>query len=76
MKWIKNGQEIILTDRGRPVGRIVPMEKEALPIVGALNFARIPNRESRPGFAIVRCLRAADSASSCTARPFMGWNPL
>ncbi|MBW1778312.1 MAG: type II toxin-antitoxin system prevent-host-death family antitoxin [Deltaproteobacteria bacterium] len=32
MKWVKNGQEIILTDRGRPVGKIVPMDKEALPL--------------------------------------------
>ena len=32
IKLVKNGQEIILTDRGAPVGKIVPMEKNALPL--------------------------------------------
>jgi len=32
IKLVKNGQEIILTDRGTPVGKIVPMEKNALPL--------------------------------------------
>jgi prevent-host-death family protein len=32
VKLVKKGQEIILTDRGRPVGRIVPMENKTLPL--------------------------------------------
>jgi prevent-host-death family protein len=32
IKLVKNGQEIILTDRGNPVGKIVPMEKDTLPL--------------------------------------------
>jgi prevent-host-death family protein len=32
LKMVKNGNEIILTDRGRPVGKIVPLEEESLPL--------------------------------------------
>jgi len=32
LKMVKNGTEIILTDRGRPVGKIVPLEEESLPL--------------------------------------------
>jgi prevent-host-death family protein len=32
LKMVKNGNEIILTDRGRPVGKIVPLEVESLPL--------------------------------------------
>ena len=30
LKLVKNGNEIILTDRGRPIGKIVPIEKNQL----------------------------------------------
>jgi len=30
LKRVREGQEIILTDRGRPVGKIVPMPEESL----------------------------------------------
>ncbi|MEE8397995.1 MAG: type II toxin-antitoxin system prevent-host-death family antitoxin [Desulfobacterales bacterium] len=26
LRYVKNGNEVVLTDRGRPVGRIVPIE--------------------------------------------------
>ena len=32
LKMVRNGSEIILTDRGRPVGKIVPINSEDLPI--------------------------------------------
>jgi len=32
LKTVRKGSEIILTDRGRPVGRIVPIETESLPL--------------------------------------------
>ena len=32
IKMVKNGDEIILTDRGRPVGKIVAIEKSLLPL--------------------------------------------
>ena len=32
LKTVQQKGEIILTDRGRPVGRIVPIETEALPL--------------------------------------------
>jgi len=32
IKMVQNGSEIILTDRGRPVGKIVPIQPEDLPV--------------------------------------------
>ncbi len=32
LKLVKAGQEVILTDRGCPVGKIVPIEKTELPL--------------------------------------------
>ena len=32
IKMVKNGAEVILTDRGRPVGKIVPIQPEDLPL--------------------------------------------
>jgi prevent-host-death family protein len=32
LKMVQNGSEIVLTDRGRAVGKIVPIEKESLPL--------------------------------------------
>ena len=32
IKMVQKGSEIILTDRGRPVGKIVPIQPEDLPI--------------------------------------------
>lgn len=32
LKMIRNGGEVILTDRGRPVGKIVPIQAESVPL--------------------------------------------
>ena len=32
IKTVQKGNEILLTERGRPVGKIVPLSKEALPL--------------------------------------------
>lgn len=32
LKLVRKGKEVILTDRGEPVGKIVPIEAEALPL--------------------------------------------
>lgn len=32
LKHVKNGHEVILTDRGRPVGKIVPIKPTELPL--------------------------------------------
>lgn len=42
LKMVRNGSEIVLTDRGRPVGKIVPMKAESLPL-----HARIKHLEEQ-----------------------------
>ena len=42
LKIVQNGSEIILTDRGRPVGKIVPIKEESLPL-----HARIKQLEEK-----------------------------
>ena len=32
LKWVQKGREIILTDRGRPVGRLIPVDTKTLPL--------------------------------------------
>ena len=32
LKSVQKGREILITDRGRPVGKIVPVEAETLPL--------------------------------------------
>ena len=32
IKMVQNGSEVIITDRGRPVGKIVPVQSEDLPL--------------------------------------------
>ena len=32
LKMVRNGAEIVITDRGKPVGRIVPIEAAELPL--------------------------------------------
>ncbi len=32
LKMVRNGSEIILTDRGQPIGKIVPINTESLPL--------------------------------------------
>lgn len=32
LKLVKEGNEVILTDRGQPVGKIVPIESQSLPL--------------------------------------------
>jgi prevent-host-death family protein len=36
LKMVQQGNEVILTDRGRPVGKIVPIKTEHLPISARL----------------------------------------
>lgn len=36
LKLVQKGREIVLTDRGRPVGRLVPVETQALPLAERL----------------------------------------
>ena len=33
LKIVQKGSEVILTDRGRPVGKIVPVKPESLPLL-------------------------------------------
>jgi len=40
LKMVQQGKEVILTDRGRPVGKIVPIQTKHLPI-----SARLKNLE-------------------------------
>ncbi len=32
LKSVQKGREILITDRGRPVGKIIPVEPETLPL--------------------------------------------
>ncbi len=32
LKMVRNGAEIVITDRGKPVGKIVPIEQTELPL--------------------------------------------
>lgn len=32
IRLVEKGKEVVLTDRGRPVGRLVPIDKRALPL--------------------------------------------
>ncbi len=36
LKAVREGREVIITDRGRPVGRIVPIQNSDLPITSRL----------------------------------------
>ncbi|OIP49944.1 MAG: type II toxin-antitoxin system prevent-host-death family antitoxin [Deltaproteobacteria bacterium CG_4_10_14_3_um_filter_60_8] len=36
LQTVRQGAEIILTDRGRPVGKIVPIQPEELPLAARL----------------------------------------
>jgi prevent-host-death family protein len=36
LKVVQKGNEILLTERGRPVGKIVPISKEALPLAARM----------------------------------------
>ncbi len=38
LKMVQEGREVVLTDRGKPVGRIVPVEKTELRSVGSECF--------------------------------------
>jgi prevent-host-death family protein len=42
LKLVKKGREVVLTDRGVPVGKIVPIEEETLPLE-----ARVSRLESQ-----------------------------
>ena len=42
LKLVRKGREVVLTDRGEPVGKIVPIEAETLPLE-----ARIRRLESQ-----------------------------
>lgn len=38
LKLVKNGEEVILTERGCPIGKIVPIEKKELPLEARLRL--------------------------------------
>lgn len=37
LKNVQKGREIIITDRGKPVGKIVPMPSDSLPLADRIN---------------------------------------
>lgn len=37
IKGVQEGKEIIITDRGRPVGKIIPIPKGSLPLADRIN---------------------------------------
>ncbi len=37
LKNVQKGKEIVLTDRGKPVGKIVPMPADSLPLFERIN---------------------------------------
>ena len=37
LKNVQNGQEIIITDRGRPVGKIIPVSQDSLSLAERIN---------------------------------------
>ena len=54
LRMVEKGNEIVLTDRGRPVGKIVPFVREALPLasrVKEMEYAGIiePTTGKGPG---------------------------
>lgn len=36
IRMVEKGKEVVLTDRGRPVGKLVPIDKGALPLVSRI----------------------------------------
>ena len=36
LKWVQRGREVVLTDRGRPVGKIIPVDTQTLPLAERL----------------------------------------
>jgi prevent-host-death family protein len=36
LRMVEKGKEVVVTDRGRPVGRLVPINKGALPLVSRI----------------------------------------
>jgi len=38
LKNVQNGQEIIITDRGRPVGKIIPVTQDSLSLAERINY--------------------------------------
>lgn len=36
LKIVEKGKEVVLTDRGRPVGKLVPIDKAALPLASRI----------------------------------------
>lgn len=36
IKLVKRGNEVILTDRGQPVGKLVPIESQSLPLTARI----------------------------------------
>ena len=36
LRMVKNGKEVVLTDRGRPVGKLVPIDKGALSLASRI----------------------------------------
>lgn len=36
LRMVEKGKEVVLTDRGRPVGKLVPIDKKALPLASRI----------------------------------------
>lgn len=36
LRIVEKGNEVVLTDRGRPVGKLVPMDRKALPLASRI----------------------------------------
>lgn len=36
LRIVEKGKEVVLTDRGRPVGKLVPIDKKALPLASRI----------------------------------------
>ena len=36
LRMVEKGKEVVLTDRGRPVGKLVPIDKGALPLASRI----------------------------------------
>ena len=41
LKTVQSGCEVIITDRGRPVGKIVPLEEKEMPLADRLKHLKL-----------------------------------
>jgi len=55
LRMVEKGKEVVVTDRGRPVGKLVPIDKRALPLASRIKemedagiLEPIPGKGSKP----------------------------